>query len=157
MDMQLIAEKAFQLMQGASPRDGEHSNGDELAPGFFFLYHAPTGQSRTVIHHKETNTVFKEEYDADPVRASGRSLGTVNFDGKEYPVRLPYFQVFNINGTDVSASEYVDGANCGCASYSCGHARAMSRTTGYGDCHTGNWKINSKGEVVLFDFEGIQL
>lgn len=145
-----------------------NKSGNEPFPGFKTVYNDWAGQSKAVLHHLETNLIFKAEYWPEQYpNSSRRYVGEVTFhdNGVEgcnpgtYKVRLPEFHVIDVPGEEgaVLAMEYVEGDLC-CGTYGgwCEHAHAMCKATNCRDAHNGNYLIKD-GEVVLFDFEGIVL
>jgi hypothetical protein len=149
MDIEKLAVVAKEFLNGDVSWSYRKMHGIEFAPGFFNMVNESTGQSKIVLYHEETGFVFKRSYGCERWTLSGSYIGTVNFDGIDYRVRLPEFYNFG----DVVAQEYIGGPMHDCnGQWSCEHTRALSLATGYNDCHAGNWKIHN-GEVVLFDFD----
>lgn len=158
MDITELAKTAYRVMKDADRAWSHMTHGIEVAPGFFNIHNDYTGQAKTVLLHPESGFVFKGCWgDSEPVNASGRYLGEVNFFGRTLKLRLPEYHVVEINSDYyISVQEYIVGENCGCDNWSCKHAHEVGRVARCMDAHTGNWKIVGD-EVVLFDFEGIRL
>ena len=153
-----LATVAANLLNEHSSWSGlGNEHGLELAEGFFVIHNDDTGQSKTVLLHAETDLIFKHDWEDTPHSVSGRRICTVNLDGKEYTVRLPKFESFEIDGETIAVQEYVRGEKC-CDEVGgwCSHAYTMRRETKCFDTHNGNYRVVGK-EVVLFDFEGIDL
>jgi hypothetical protein len=157
MQTETLAREALPIIQEIdwwSPLRGFH--GAEAAPGWFILYNSDTGQSKVPLLHLETDLVFKVDQAGVEQTASGMNLGRIQVDNVKYRVRLPYFQTFLIEGTFLTAQEYVRGGTCKCPKTWCKHASRLSDITNCLDTHKGNWKIQDR-EIILFDYEGIEL
>lgn len=154
-----LAEAAKVIFESL-PYDLKEDHGVEVAEGFFVVYNTDTGQSKQVLWHEPTDRIFKWIYsDWSKVKLSysGLLIGEAFFDGAYYPVRLPEFEYFDYGHRTVEVQEYVRGAACGCDWRDCPHGPEIRRVTGVLDTHQGNWKFNEKGEIVLFDFDGIEV
>lgn len=153
MDITELAKLAViaQRYISAASYEELHTNGAEVESGFFVVYNDRTGQSKSVVHHRESGFIFKNWWRAPDAKfsASGSYIGEVTWGDVTYPIRLPFFHVFD----EVVAQEFIDGETHDCNGRShCMHTDDLCRVTGYVDCHVGNWKILN-GEVVLFDFD----
>lgn len=166
-NIELLAIEAQTLFADCSPWNGE--NMGEVTDGWLELVNTWAGQSRVVLYHPESGYVFKRGTgwgDPTPASNSGRYVGEVtltadpdyddNIEGT-FPIRLPEFYYFDVEGTTVEVSEYVEGSSC-CSIRGgwCAHAYAMVEASGCSDAHNGNYCIVN-GEVVLFDFDGIRV
>lgn len=157
MEIKELAKQALDTIRDL-PYGIARTHGFEVAPGFFTLYNDVTGQCKTVLLHLESGFVFKHSFDeVAKKKNSGRYVGEVTFDNKTYPVRLPEFYAFEIDGDSIVAQEYVIGEACECEGGTCEHSAMVRKATRCSDAHRGNWKITTEGEIVLFDFEGIIL
>jgi hypothetical protein len=156
MDITQLAHEAAAVLDSL-PYDLSCKHGFEVAPGFFTLYNTQTGQCKAVLFHLESGLVFKPDYTGIPTSVSSRRVvGSVTFEGKTYPVRLPENHQVQVGDRTIIAQEYVYGSACDCESPTCSHCRELRVATKCNDTHRGNWKI-SGDEIVLFDFEGIRL
>lgn len=147
--MELIELAA--IAEGFISDHGWCGQNEEIEDGWYNIYNEITGQSKMVVHHLESGYVFKRTHGGEQWTASGQYLGEIDIDGVTFRIRLPRFYFFG----NIVAQEFIGGehhSSCGDYGGGCSHAYKMSDITGYGDCHTGNWKIFN-GEVVLFDFD----
>ena len=156
MDIETLAKRAEKAMNVVNSQHMFYQHGVEVMRGFFNIYNDEAGQSKTVIYHPRSGYVFKtvsDYYGGVEPSNSRRYLGEVDFDGKVYRVRLPEFYIIG----DVEVQEYVYGQTC-CESQRgwCEHAHIMSDTVHCDDAHGGNYRIVGD-EIVLFDFDGIDL
>ncbi len=151
---QTLASEACDLMNSMRWDDRD---GHEVAPGFLNIYNRTTGQSKTVLLHPESGLIFKEVYDAAEVDTSNsnRFIAHVLLNAVSFPIRLPYFEVFQFGDRYICAQEYVQGEFCACGGGSCENSWAIRSASRCQDAHCGNYKIVN-GEIVLFDFEGIR-
>lgn len=156
MNIETLAQDANEIISDM-PYSMRCDHGIEVAPGFFNLYNTMTGQSKPVLYHPESGLVFKQYFGSIKPNASKRYLGEFTMYRKTFRVRLPEFHVIEVNDTcSIHAQEYVAGEICACGHAWCEHSRGLRDVTKCFDTHSGNWKIVGD-EIVLFDFEGINL
>lgn len=164
MDTKTLALDAFRIL--SSGRTVDQPDGMVIDNDWSVVYNDRTGQSKRVLLHVASSMVFKYNpygYRMENPDWSGRTVGTVDFDGIWYNVRLPRFEYHTIDGEPIEVQEFVQGEFCECSTRPydyenrCPRPRLLRDATDCNDCHCGNWKFCNDGTIVLFDFDGIRL
>lgn len=154
MNIETLAKQAQRIIDRLPCYDWRvNTHGIEIQRGFFTIYNSESGQQKTVLYHPKSGYVFKEIGYDEPSNSSKRYVGEVTLDERRYRIRLPEYYHFET----IAIQEYVYGETC-CETQRgwCEHAYLVSEASGCGDAHAGNYRILN-GEVVLFDFEGIDI